>query len=95
MLYFLIHDFIFWIATSTADNPDDNSNCNKRFLASGVSTFFINGKPAVITGLRKFKNPISWPAIFAIFDKIPVFAKDLIALKISFILLFITVIPNQ
>ena len=42
---------------SSADIPYDNPNRNKTFLANGVSTYFIDGKPAVINGLRKFKNP--------------------------------------
>ena len=34
----------------------DNPYGNKTLLARGVSTLFINGKPAVFNGLRKFKN---------------------------------------
>ena len=47
------------MAASAADIHVDNPNGNKIFLANSVSIFFINGKPAVINGLRKFKNPPS------------------------------------
>ena len=67
---------------------------NKTFLANGVSTLFINGKPAVINGLRKFKNPPSWLVIFLVVpcNKITLFSKDLITLIIFFISLFVRVI---
>ena len=73
---------------SAADIPADNPKGKKAFLANGVSIFFINGKPAVINGLRKFKNPPYWPAIFLVvpFNNIPLFSKDLI----TFIILFIS-----
>ena len=54
----------FWIAASAADIPAGNPNGHKTLLANGVSTFFINGKTAVINGLRKFKNPSSWLVFF-------------------------------
>ena len=37
-----------WIAASVADAAAVNPNGNKTLLANGVSTSFINGKPAVI-----------------------------------------------
>ena len=85
----------FWIAASDADIAADNPNDNKIFLANGVSTLFINGKPAVINGLRKLRIPPSWLAIFLIvpFNKIPLFSKDLITFIISLISLFVRVIP--
>ena len=66
------------------------------FLARVVSTVFINDKPAVINGLRKFKNLPSWIVIFLVvpFNKIPLFSKDLITFTISFISLFVRVIPE-
>ena len=45
------------MAASVADNDDVNPQCTKTLLANGISTFFINGKPAVINGLRKLRNP--------------------------------------
>ena len=39
----------FWISASVAATPSDNPNGNKTLLARGLSTFLINGKPAVIT----------------------------------------------
>ena len=61
-------------------------------LANGVSTFFINGKPAAINGLRKLRNP--WLVVFLVvpFNKIPLFSKDLISFIISFISLIVSVI---
>ena len=44
------------MASSAADIPADNPNSNKTLLARGVSSLFINGKPVVINGTRKFKS---------------------------------------
>ena len=65
----------FWIAASVADIAADNPNGDKTLLARGVSTFFTNGKPVVINGLRKLKNPPSWLVTFVVvpLNKIPVF----------------------
>ena len=52
-------NLFFSIAASASDIPADNPNGNKNFLARGVSTLFINVKPAVINGLRKLRNPPS------------------------------------
>ena len=46
-------------AASAVDILADNPNEIKTCLANGVSTRFINGKPAVINGLRKLRNPPS------------------------------------
>ena len=87
---------IFWIVASVADIAADNPNGSKTFLANGISTLFINGKPAVINVLRKFNNPLSLLVIFVVipFNKIPLFSKDLITFIISFISLFVRVIPE-
>ena len=84
----------FWKAASVADIAADNPNGNKRPLARDVSKLFIYGKPAVINGLIKLRNLPSWLVIFPVFpfNKIPLFSKDLITF-ISFISLFVTVIP--
>ena len=86
----------FQIAASAADSPADNPDGNKTFLASGVSTLFINGKPAVIKGLKIFENPPSWLANFLVvpFNKIPLFYKHLITFTISFISLLVRVFPE-
>ena len=57
---------------------------------------FINGKPAVVNSLRKFKNPPSGLAIFLVvpFNKTDLFSKDLITFITSFISLFVKVIPE-
>ena len=57
---------MFWIAASTADIPTDNPNGIKTLLANGVSTLFINGKLAIINGLRKFNNPTLSLVIFLV-----------------------------
>ena len=78
-----------------AEIPDNNLNGNKTFLPNGVSTLFINGKRAVINGLRKFKNPPSWLVMFPVFpfNKIDLFFKGLITFTIYFISLSVRVIP--
>ena len=78
-----------------ADAAAIDLNGIKTFLANVVSTFFINGKPAVINGLTKLRNPSSWPVIFLIVpvNKIPLISKDLITFIITFISFFIRVIP--
>ena len=83
------------MAASAADIPVDNPNGIKTLLAGRVSTFFINGQPAVTNGLRKLTNPPSWLLISPVvhFNKIPLFSKDLITF-ISFISFFVKVIPE-
>ena len=65
----------------------------KTFSVNTVSIFFINGKPAVINGLRKLRNPPSWLLIFSVvpFNKIPLFSKYLTTVMISLISLFASV----
>ena len=62
-------------------------------LANGVSTFFTNGKPTNINGLRTFRNPPFLLPIFLVdlFNKIPLFSKDLITSVMSFFSVFATV----
>ena len=66
---------LFGIAASVADAATVFPNGIKPLSANGVSTFFINGKPAVINGSRKLRNPPSWLVIFlkVLFNKIPIF----------------------
>ena len=61
-----------------------------------MSKPFIYGKPAVINGIIKLRNPPSWLVNFVLvpFNKISLFSKDLITSIISFILLFVRVIPK-
>ena len=47
----------FGTGASVADTAGDNPNGNKTYLGNGVIALFINGKPAVINGLRKLRNP--------------------------------------
>ena len=72
-------------------------NGNKTLVANCLSTFFINGKTAVINGLTKLRNPPSRLVTFAVglFNKIPLFSKHLIIFIISFISLFVRVIPES
>ena len=64
-------------------------------LAYSVRTFFINGKLAVINGLRKLRNSHFWLITFLIvpFNKYRLFSKDLITFMIPFISLYVSVIP--
>ena len=82
---------IFLIAASIADIGADRGDTFR-----GVSTLFINSKPAVINSLRKSKNPPSLLVFFVVvpFTKIRLFSKDLIIFKVSFISLFVRVIPE-
>ena len=48
----------YWIAASVADTAAVNPNGAKTLLANGISTLFINGKPAVINGLKKMRIPL-------------------------------------
>ena len=89
----------FWIAvgvTAAAAAAAVNTNGIKTLLANGVSTFFVNGKPAVINDLRKFRNPPSWLVIFLAvpFNEVSLFSKDLTTFIISFISLSVRVIPD-
>ena len=54
----LIHEFLL-IATSATDIHADSFDGIKIVLANEVRTFFFNGKPAVIIGLGKLRNPPS------------------------------------
>ena len=58
-----------------------------------MSTFFINGKPTDINGLRKLRNHPFWQVTFLVFPLvIPLFSEDLITFIISFISLVVNVI---
>ena len=55
-----------WIAPSVPDAAASNLNGIKALLANGVSKFFVNGKPAVINGLKQLRNSLSWLVIFVL-----------------------------
>ena len=61
-----------------------------------MSTFFIDGETTFIKGPRKLSNPSSWLIIVpvAAFHKILLFSKNLITFMISFISVFVSVIPE-
>ena len=88
----------FWIASSVADAVAvNNNNRIKTFLANGESLFFINGKPAVITGLINSRYPPLWLVIFleVSFYKISLFSTDVITFIIYFIfILYARIIPG-
>ena len=69
--------------------PAVNTNGNK--------TIFINGKPAVIIGLRLLRNSPSWSVIYLLvsFYKFSLFSAGLVTFIISFISLFLKVIPER
>ena len=54
------------MAASVAEAAAVNPNCAKMLLANSVSTFFINGKPPVINGLRKLRKSLSWLLTFLV-----------------------------
>ena len=61
----VLDPFIFFeIAASVADAATANLNGTKTSLTNAVSTFSINGKPAVINGLQKLRNLSPWQLIF-------------------------------
>ena len=47
------------MAASAADVAAADPNGIKTLLASGVSTFFTNGRPALVNVTRKLINPLS------------------------------------
>ena len=59
--------------------------------------FFIFGKLVVINGLRKLRNLPFCRIIFLVvpFNKIPLFSRDQINLAISFMLSFVSIIPES
>ena len=85
---------LFWIPASVAEAAV-TPNGTKMLLAYSVRTFFINGKLAVINGLRKLRNSHFWLITFLIvsFNKYRLFSKDLITFMIPFISLHVSVIP--
>ena len=62
----VVHDpkIFYWIAVSVAEAAAVTPNGNKTLLANGVSTLFVDGKPAAINGLKKLWNPPSWLVFF-------------------------------
>ena len=84
----------FWIAAFVANIAVDKPNGIKTLSANGVSTFFINGKPTVINGRKKLRNPPSCLIIYVVASFNKIFSEDLIILIISFISLFVKVVPS-
>ena len=82
--------------TLVADHSAVNPNDIKTLLANGVSTLFINTKPALANEARIFSNPPFCVLIFLVvpFNEISVFFKDLITFTKSFTLLFVSVIAE-
>ena len=89
-------NLFFLIVASVADAVAVNPNGINTLLANGVITFFINGRPTFTNGARNLSNLPSCIIILAVvsFNKIPRFSKDLITFIISFISLFVSVIPE-
>ena len=52
------------LAASVAEATAVNPHGTKTLLANVVSIFFINGKPAVVNGIRKLTNSPSLLLIF-------------------------------
>ena len=55
-----------WIDTSVAGTAAINPNGRKTLLADCVSIFFIYGKSAEQTSLRKFTKPPFWLVSFSV-----------------------------
>ena len=93
-IQFFIYLFIL-IAAYFADAAAVNPNGTKMLLESCVITFFINGKPIDINCLRKLRNPSWLPNFLALpVNRTPLFFEKLISFEISFISLFVRVIPK-
>ena len=56
----------FWIVAPVGVAVAINPNGTKTLLSNSVSTFFIDGTPTDINGLRKLENPPSWQVIFLV-----------------------------
>ena len=86
---------LFSIASSVAETAAIKAKGTKTVLANGVNTHFIDWSRHH-NDLKKLRNSPSWLAIFSVvpFNKITPFPKDLIALMISFITLFVIIIPE-
>ena len=61
-----------------------------------MNTFFINGKPPVINGLTKLRNPPFWIVVFLVvpFNKFLLYSKDLTTFTRSYIPFFVSVMPE-
>ena len=68
----------FSITASVAESAVVNPEGTQTLLANGMNTFFNNGKPTGINGLRKLRNLPSWLVIFLVvpFKKVPLFSKN-------------------
>ena len=68
----------FSITASVAESAVVNPEGTQTLLANGMNTFFNNGKPTGINGLRKLRNLPSWLVIFLVvpFKKVPLFSKS-------------------
>ena len=57
MLSLLGSQIFFWTAASVAECATAKRNGTKTLFTIDASTYFINGKPAVICDVRKLRNP--------------------------------------
>ena len=87
---------LFWISVPVAYNAAVNSNGIKTLLTNAASAFFINGKLFVTNGFKKLIDSSSSLVTVLVFpfNKIPLFSKDWSTFIMSFISLFVKVIPN-
>ena len=67
----------FSITAAVAESAVVNPEGTQTLLANGMNTFFNNGNPTGINGLRKLRNLPSWLVIFLVvpFKKVPLFSK--------------------
>ena len=68
----------FSITAAVAESAVVNPEGTQTLLANGMNTFFNNGKPTGINGLRKLRNLPSWLVIFLVvpFKKVLLFSKS-------------------
>ena len=68
----------FSITASVAESAVVNPKGTQTLLVNGMNTFFNNGKPTGINGLRKLRNLPSWLVIFLVvpFKKVLLFSKS-------------------
>ena len=79
--------YIIYFSISNAANPKGS----KTLLGSGISIYYVNGKPVLMNGPRKLRNPIFDCFFLKVpFNKISLFSKDLIYFTLYFMSLFVS-----
>ena len=84
------------IAASSDNAAAVNLRSTRTLFANGVSIFFVNGKATLVNRARKLCIPPSWLLIFLVIplNNMFLFSKDLLTFAMSFVSLFVSVIPE-